>query len=389
MDDPWTHLASLAEHLAALLPPHPPARFLSFFHAPEARTPYEALCTALASISSSPSSSSAEAAGMEDGDEDIAALFPLLDALLPAYPALPPAVLMADAERALAAARGRPSDAFELVHVLRALDDGVLGGVYHSPVTSPLTSPVTSPFTSPITSPTTSAQARLPTGPGPTPPPPKLKPPLPAPPRNPGGWQPVPARRRRTVFAPNPLAAHIPAYKVDVNGFRVRPAIVSGSTGAGASTNGGGGDDHRRRARESLRRRDELLREAARAWQRGKGGRGGEVAFYFAERAREFQEVARREALGAARAMVQAKRTSDTVDLHGVTAAEAVVIVDEILEEGGWGAAKPLMIITGRGSHSANQTSVLKPALRRALEGSGWIVGAWDGGLSVKGRRGG
>ncbi|KAJ7708929.1 hypothetical protein B0H17DRAFT_916965, partial [Mycena rosella] len=120
--------------------------------------------------------------------------------------------------------------------------------------------------------------------------------------------------------------------------------------------------------------------------------RGGEVAFYFAERAREFQEVARREALDAARAMVNAKRcvlvlTGDTVDLHGVTAAEAVVIVDEILEEGGWGASKPLKIITGRGAHSANQTSVLKPAVRRALEGAGWVVGAWDAGLSVRGRR--
>ncbi|KAJ7881186.1 hypothetical protein B0H13DRAFT_2235610 [Mycena leptocephala] len=131
-------------------------------------------------------------------------------------------------------------------------------------------------------------------------------------------------------------------------------------------------------------------------WQRGsKKTRGGEVAFYFAERAREFQEVARREALEAARMMVESKRLAarergdrDTVDLHGVTAAEAVVIVNGILREQTWSPDKPLKIITGRGSHSAGQISVLKPAVRRALEEDGWVVGQWDAGLTVRGRRG-
>ncbi|KAJ7089889.1 hypothetical protein B0H15DRAFT_276739 [Mycena belliarum] len=417
LEDPWTHLASLAEHLSALLPPHAPALFLSFFHAPDRRTPYDALCGALAAVSSpSPSSAStpssttsSSSSSTEPDDLDAAALLPLLDALLPAHPALPLPTLLADAERALRAARGRPADAFELVRVLRALDDGALGGVYHSPAVSPLNSPSLNfpsasrgpcfssafPFASP------SSRTALPTGPAPTPPPPALKPPpAPAAPER-GGWQPVPTRRRRTLPSGHTqeLAAHIPAYQHNVNGVRVRdargrllPSAANGyAVGGGGYAAGGGreADVHRRRARESLRRRDELLREAARMWQRGRGGggRGGEVAFYFAERAREFQEVARKEALDAARAMVSAKRTGDTVDLHGVTAAEAIVLVDEILAEGGWGGGKPLKIITGRGAHSAGGTSVLKPALRRALEASGWIVGAWDGGLSVRGRR--
>ncbi|KAJ6568271.1 hypothetical protein DFH09DRAFT_1363043 [Mycena vulgaris] len=436
--DAWTQLASLATHLAELLPPHPPALFLSFFHAPGA-TPYTALCAALASLASGsappPASASNAAEEAEEGAPD-PLLFPLLDVLLPAYPALPPHTLLADAELALAAARAAArragtrdaasradqasggEAAFELVRLLRALDDDAREGrwamgVYHAPLPSSPSS--ASAFNAPSL--TSTSTAKLPTGPAPTPPPPPLALPLPATSSSSSagrdaGWTRVPARRTHSAPTVHPLAAHIPAYRVDVNGVRVRDAggralysaypgsyAYSGSTGEYSGA--GDADAYRRRARESLRRRDELLREAARAWQgrggggkggRG-GGRGGEVALYFAGRARELQEVARREALGAARAMVWGRRANarerDTLDLHGVTAAEAVVLVNEVLDEGGWGGDKPLKIITGRGAHSAGQVSVLKPALRRALEGDGWVVGSWEGGVSVRGRRSG
>jgi len=141
----------------------------------------------------------------------------------------------------------------------------------------------------------------------------------------------------------------------------------------------------------SLRKRDELLKEASKAWRRGNTKtRGGEVALYFAERAREFQELARREALNEARILVESKRSAaadrDTVDLHGTSISEAVAIVREILELEGCSSAKPLRIITGRGSHSANGVGVLKPAVRNALAQDGWNVGVWDGGLVVRGR---
>ncbi|KAF7345396.1 Smr domain-containing protein [Mycena venus] len=385
IDDPWAQLASLSTHVAQLLPPHPPSFFLSFFHSPEhARTPYSALCAALAAISTTRPRSSTS-----------------LDMLLPAYTLLDPGVLVADLELAMTAAQGRGEDAFELVKVLRDLDaDAESGayemGVYHTPVVSP-TSPLSTTVTSPMSAqfrpqPARALSAPLPTGPAPTPPPPNLKPP-PAPPKANGGWQTVSGRTRARVEAPYPHAMHIPAYTRDVNGVRVR--------GSGNNVGKGGKGDEGMEALaptaaasgESMRRRDELLREAARMWQRGnKRTRGGEVAFYFAERAREFQEVARREALQAARMMVQSRRhdgTPDTVDLHGVTAAEAVVIVNEILSEGGWSADKPLKIITGRGSHSAGQVSVLKPAVKKALEEDGWVVGTWDAGVTVRGRRGG
>ncbi|KAJ7308544.1 hypothetical protein DFH08DRAFT_719755, partial [Mycena albidolilacea] len=385
IEDPWTQLASLSTHVAQLLPPHTPAFFLSFFHSPaHARTPHSALCAALTAISSSPPD--------EPNTKHTTTLFHLLDMLLPAYAPLSPDVLVADVELALNAAQGRGEDAFELVRVLRDLDaDAESGayelGVYHSPVQSSSSTPQpTRAF-----SPTRTLSLPLPTGPAPTPPPPNLNLPSPAPSgKSSGGWQAVPPRRRAAVREPYPHAMHIPAYTRDVNGVRARG-------GGNAAGKGGKGDvgelgvgAYRRRVGESMRRRDELLREAARMWQRGnKRTRGGEVALYFAERAREFQEVARREALEAARMMVRERRQGDTVDLHGVTAAEAVVIVKEILGEGGWSGDRPLKVVTGRGSHSAGQVSVLKPAMKKALEEDGWIVGTWDAGVTVRGRRGG
>ncbi|KAJ7173502.1 hypothetical protein C8R46DRAFT_1174927 [Mycena filopes] len=411
--DPWAQLASLSTQIARFLPPHPPAFFQSYFHAPQYGAPYDALCAALSAISAASGSSKEDDDGDDAGldSEHTATLFGLLDVLLPAYPSTstPTESLITDVQLALKAAQGRGEDAFELVKVLRDLDDdresGVWGvGVYHSPITSPLDSPssffekgaqwggASSTASRGSGTSTSTTTATLPAGPAPTPPPPNLRaspPGAPSKPKSAYQWQAVAPRRRATAPAVYPLAMRVPVYERDVNGTRVK------RNGGSAAVDGGGegAGDFRRRARESMRRRDELLREAARMWQRGnRRTMGGEVAWYFAERAREFQEVARREALDAARVMVSAKRTTpDTVDLHGVTAAEAVVIVDEILAEGGPGrsAEHPLKIITGRGTHSAGRVSVLKPAVRRALEEGGWVVGGWEGGLSVRGRVGG
>ncbi|KAJ7498013.1 hypothetical protein B0H11DRAFT_1998295 [Mycena galericulata] len=385
VDDPWAQLTSLSTHVATFLPPTPASFFQSFFHSPaHARTPYDALCAALSAICTS-----------SPPDSHTSTLFNVLDLLLPSYDALDEdgrTRLIADIELSLNAAQGRGEDAFELVKVLRDLDsDAVDGhfemGVYHSPTLSPSSEIMPTPLSA--------ASVKLPAGPAPTPPP-KLKPPLASlaaargkP--SPFQWQAVPPRRRPPRNdAPHVLAMHIPAYATNVNGVKVR----GGGNGAGKGGKGDVGElgAYRRRVGESMRKRDELLREAARMWQKGnKKTRGGEVAFYFAERAREFQQMAKREALDAARMMVESKRFAsrdrDTVDLHGVTAAEAVVIVNEILREKTWSSDTQLKIITGRGAHSANQISVLKPAVKKALTEDGWIVGTWDGGLTVRGKR--
>jgi DNA-nicking Smr family endonuclease len=118
--------------------------------------------------------------------------------------------------------------------------------------------------------------------------------------------------------------------------------------------------------------------------------------------------MAKKESVNAARAMVLRKRWAcmnkvqdafltngdrnasgdkSSIDLHGTTVAEATVIVEEILAEQPTSQARPLKIITGRGSHSVNQTSVLKPALKKRLVEDGWVVGMWEAGLVVRGRR--
>ena len=83
----------------------------------------------------------------------------------------------------------------------------------------------------------------------------------------------------------------------------------------------------RQRIAEHQRRRKEYLEQAAKVWQgRDKKSRGGEIAYYYAEKvngwrfcgsnegsliqlqAREFQELAKQEALENARNMVLQKR---------------------------------------------------------------------------------
>ncbi|KAJ7230491.1 hypothetical protein GGX14DRAFT_344328 [Mycena pura] len=391
IDDPWVQLTSLSTHIANFLHPHPPSFFLSFFHSPEhARTPYHALCAALSAIcASSPS----------DPDSHTATLYNLLDLFLPAYEDMDEDArtrLVSDVELALGAAQGRGEDAFELVKVLRDLDSDAMErhyniGVYHSPVAS-----LGDAHNAPTLR---SATTALPDGPAATPPP-KMKHTFTAPAPSGGKpspfqWQAVPPRRRARNDAPYEHAMHIPTYHADVNGVRVRPRAGGGGNRFGKGGKGDVGElaTYRRRVGESMRKRDELLREAARMWQRGnKRSRGGEVALYFAERAREFQEAVKREALDAARFRVQSKRFTspdrDTIDLHGVTTAEAIEIVNEILREKTWSSEAPLKVITGRGAHSVGQVSVLKPAVRAALEQDGWVVGQWDGGLTVRGKRG-
>ncbi|KAH6916305.1 hypothetical protein BKA70DRAFT_1255301 [Coprinopsis sp. MPI-PUGE-AT-0042] len=255
-------------------------------------------------------------------------------------------------------------------------------------------------------------------------------------------WQAVPTKRAPEK-QPYRILPHLPTYTRDVNGIKRRGhgAVPTTNTSSilddsatvwrnglamlpddhlPSSSNGrktyeaeaeAAEMDYRRKMGENTRRRDELLREAARMWSRGsmggygtnviggdrtKSGRGranvgGEVAWYFAERAREFQEMAKKESVNAARAMVLRKRNASgdksSIDLHGTTVAEAIVIVEEILAEQPTSQARPLKIITGRGSHSVNQTSVLKPALKKRLVEDGWVVGMWEAGLVVRGRR--
>ena len=263
--DPWTRLSSLSTHLATLLRPHPASLFLSYFHSPDYPTPYVALCSALESLCQD----------QQTSDERTTMLFNLLDILLPQYDNLEVeqrSHLISDIELAIKVTEGREDDALDLINLLRELDSDSSGhlemGVYH--------------FSSkPSPSTPSGAIKRLPSAPPPIPLPPhskrKLKPPSPHKP-SPYQWQMVP-QRKPVNRGPHPLADYIPAYSRDVNGVKVKNK-AEGNLGS---------EDYRRKVGERMRKRDELLREAAKMWQKGnKKTRGGEVAFYFAERVSGF-----------------------------------------------------------------------------------------------------
>lgn len=254
--------------------------------------------------------------------------------------------------------RGHPDDALELVRMLRDLDsDSTPGrmemGVYHSPVqaTSYPPTPV-----SPLR-----YTAHMLAGP-PSPPAPPDKGKGKAPPESrqqsaESAWQTVGRKGTRSVKAGQKEVAE--CYK---------------------------------RRKEHLQKRNELLHEASKLWRKRNGkSRGGEVAMVLAEKARVYREQADREALSAARVKVQAKRRASTekvtIDLHGTTLAEATVIVREELEDTIYSPSRPLEIITGRGSHSLNKQSVLKPSIQKVLDEDGWFVSVWEGGLIVRGRK--
>ncbi|KAK7466310.1 hypothetical protein VKT23_005037 [Stygiomarasmius scandens] len=430
--DPWTQISSISEHLATLLPSHTVSFFQPYFHSPDYTTPYNALQAALAAIikAHSPPSSSSVSTPYEDESKHDTILITLLDILLPSYEHLDSEArdrLIFDTELSISATGGRGAEALDLIKLLRDLDaDSSSGylemGVYHqSPGSAAATSPTITPNSpsipkSPWSQPTLTST--LPSGPPPVPPPPPSaskginsaskrltgnKP-------SPYQWQQVPQRKRPHNNAPHPLAIHIPAYSRDVNGFKVRGTGNGvgkggkgdvGELGYGFRASPGPGSASRednayyqQRISEHMRQRDDMLRQASRMWQKGTAkSRGGEVAMYFAERAREFQEMARQDQLNAARAMVERKRLASqdhhTVDLHGTTVSEAAQIVKEMLSRFKCTPAQPLKIVTGRGAHSVGQVSVLKPALQKTLIEDGWSVSTWDAGLTVRGKRAG
>lgn len=270
--DPWTQLTSLSDHLATLLPPNPPSLFLSFFHSPKYGRSYDALRAALASLSNSSDGNS---------DQHTTILYNILDVVLPEYDYEESDMdrrsrIISDVQLAVAVTQGEGDQALDVVNVLRDLDTNSDLGLYHSQETE------TWADSKPSTSPT---RTTLPSGPPPVQPPRvsrvKLKPPPSTPSGNkpsPFQWQAIPHRKPRVREA-HPLAHHIPAYTRDVNGNKTHRA--TGSKGSSTSDNG----EFRQRMSETMQKRREALREAARMWQRGNSkSRGGEIAFYFAER---------------------------------------------------------------------------------------------------------
>ena len=142
-------------------------------------------------------------------------------------------------------------------------------------------------------------------------------------------------------------------------------------------------------------KRDDAYRSAARTWQAKHSLGNSGVAAYWAEHGRHLEKQARDWELRAARATVDERRrlarSLQTVDLHGLTVAQALTVTQECLNtwwncmylpircavhrihsliHAGIAPTSPLLltIITGAGKHSTNQNPVLLPAIKKLLE---------------------
>lgn len=401
--DVWTQLSSISEYLASLLPPNSPKFFQSYFHSPKYTSPARAVRAALSDIAGKITESANHTRSPDSGNTSV--LFGLLDIIResPTYAELEPAqrsIVYSDTQLALSATRGRGDDSLDIISLLLGLEldvqTGSLAmGVYHLPQ-SPLSPTSSSACLSSPASPSKSP-IRVTNGVSHSPPITKRVPhsPTKAGHSNALNWQTVTSRKPPPDNRSRSLSLSIPAYG---NLPSTGTAKIRG-TGNGFGK-GGKGDvgeltsargNMRRHLTESWRKENELLREASRAWRSGNSkSRGGEIAQYFAERARETRELSKRDALNEARKMVDTKRYKcsdpNTLDIHGTSVWEATTIVKEVLQQEGCTTSKPFKIITGRGNHSANGVGVLKPAVKNALVRDGWNVSVWEGGLVVRGR---
>ncbi|TFK90135.1 hypothetical protein K466DRAFT_651704 [Polyporus arcularius HHB13444] len=384
MPDPWTQLASVASHLATLIPSHSPSFFQSVFHSPQYPTPAHALRAALTEIARKTSNATDE---VTEGEGPL--LFSMFEVLTTSsiYADLNVEErdqLLEDALFALRATGGNPNTALDVVQLLVELDVDFSSkqyawGVYHQKA------------------PQSKTNTNLPSGPPPIPPPPNTARrthtiPSPAkekPSASPNAWQTVPIKPGPD--GPHPLSGVIRAYNNPVSTSR---KVKGSGNGQGKGGKWDVGElhasfrSHRTRTWELLEQRRAALREAGKAWQSGHSkNHGGEIAFYFAERARELQQQAQSQQLDSARDMVMRTRVTtpnaDSIDLHGTVVKEAVAISREFVAANWKG--KPLRIITGRGKHSTNGIGVLGPAVKNALAADGWRADTFDGGVTVRG----
>ncbi|KAF7795053.1 hypothetical protein EIP86_006197 [Pleurotus ostreatoroseus] len=398
--DPWTQVSSLASRLSDLLGSQCMPYFQSLLHSPQYASPADALREGLALMKPISPLSSAEL-GVSEQIQLARNIYDMitLDERYADLTASRQDRLMDDVKVSVVAAKtvgqGQEEAAYtalELVFLLQELDEGALDwNVYHSPAPVP-----TSSFGANGASSSSLGRLTLPPEPAslyssklwspvsPSASKGKAK-------ASPNTWQTVPVTSRGPDMSPH--AEYIPAYN---------PSSRLVKSKKGRKINGVAPVPekkldvleptwHRHRAGELMERSKEALVQASRAWQRGNAkSRGGEIAFTYAERARELQAQARQENLQAAYDHVYSKSISlpngNTIDLHGTTVVEAVHIARTMLEQVSATQAKPLKIITGRGNHSVNGVGVLKPAVQAALTSDGWTVSKFDGGLVVRGR---
>ncbi|KAJ1950818.1 hypothetical protein FBU59_000504, partial [Linderina macrospora] len=155
----------------------------------------------------------------------------------------------------------------------------------------------------------------------------------------------------------------------------------------------------RRKAQAQLEKRNELYRRAAMAYtRRSNAGNHSATALYYSVEGHKCDARARVWNMRAAQATVAAMKHKDRnlIDLHGLTRAEAVALVQEEatlwhMQNQGTDVASrkahPLHIITGLGTHSADGMPRIHPSIVKVLRNEGWWFEEGDGFIDVIGVR--
>jgi hypothetical protein len=287
--DPWTQLSSLSTFFSSLVPGSQDSDFQQYLHNPKYQTPSKAIRGALmALVSRIPSKKEINAERLIHFLEVLHSTHEYYDDLTLEERDQ----LIEDSEIALKLCSA-PDTALELINRLIELDMDAIRdktqGVYHAQVE---TFPPMAVSQNPAT-PTNALPHSLP----------KIQP-LKDPPltlQHPNTasdqWISIPIRRAKSE---HPLAESIPAYASSShNGFKAPPGRPE--------------EKYRFNQSQAWQRRNELLKQASHYWRRGQrvgGSRsvGGNIAFFYADRARKLAEESRKWGLERAIASIEAKR---------------------------------------------------------------------------------
>lgn len=194
---------------------------------------------------------------------------------------------------------------------------------------------------------------------------------------SPVAWTTVNSKKPKR--GPHPLSANIPAYARGAPAPSLAAKDPEELTPAECYARGAAA----RRARE------DAMRAAGRHFRSGQKHIQASVAGHYAAQAREAATAAREWELRGARLLVdeQLESRPATIDLHYMSVEQAVTIAKETASRhhsGGDGGT--LIIITGKGIHSAGNRGVLGPAVQRALTAEGYRVTRQEGYLAVRSR---
>ncbi|KAJ2829547.1 hypothetical protein IWW50_000789 [Coemansia erecta] len=178
---------------------------------------------------------------------------------------------------------------------------------------------------------------------------------------------------------------------------RVPLSDISGDAREWIAANPRGAEYCRKRAAAYTERRNELYTQAAHAYTRRKSlHHSGATALYYSTEGHKHDAQARVWRMRAAQASVAAMRRKNIniVDLHGLTRAEAVAVVDDAVATWYAGAraadtpsfrTRSLHIVTGLGNHSIGGRACIHPSVLRLLRNGNWRFEEGDGYIDVVG----